>query len=142
MITITRVREYSRALKSINKKYITLEMLMKKTGRVGEVINDDLVYFDPLIKFDVAYNYATLLPKLEEYIANYEQTLQKPREIVPVKAKELDKYDSISDFIYQKMTIGKSGIIDKNRVLTDRELRALKRLINDEQARRKAEKKK
>ena len=142
MITITRVKEYSRTLKSINKKYITLEMLMKKTGRLGELINDDLVYFDPLIKFDVAYNYATLLPKLEEYIANYEQTLQKPREIVPVKAKELDKYDSISDFIYQKMTIGKSGIIDKNRVLTDRELRALKRLINDEQARRKAEKKK
>lgn len=142
MITITRVREYSRALKSINKKYVTLEMLMKKTGRVGEVINDDLVTFDPLIKFDVSYNYASLLPKLEEYIANYEQTVQKPREIVPVKAKELDKYDSIADFIYQKMTIGTSGIIDKNRVLTDRELRALKRLINDEQARRKAEKKK
>lgn len=115
---------------------------MKKTGRVGEVINDDLVTFDPLIKFDVSYNYASLLPKLEEYIANYEQTVQKPREIVPVKAKELDKYDSIADFIYQKMTIGTSGIIDKNRVLTDRELRALKRLINDEQARRKAEKKK
>ena len=38
------------------------------------------------------------------------------------------------------MTIGTSGIIDQNRELTDRELRALKRLINEEQARRKSRK--
>lgn len=137
MIGITRVREYARALRSFNRKYVTLEMLSKKTGRVPSVITDDLVYFNPLIKFDTNFNYLDLLPALEEHIAIYEETQQKPREIVPVTQKELDEYESIGDFIYKKMTIGNSGMIDQNRVLTDRELRALKRLINEEQKRRK-----
>jgi hypothetical protein len=112
-------------------------MLSKKIGIVGDVINNDLAYFDPLIKFDLNYNYKDLLDQLEEHIKNYEETKQKPRNIRPVQKKELDQFESIADFIYQKMTIGTSGIIDQNRELTDRELRALKRLINEEQARRK-----
>lgn len=140
MIKITRVRDYYRAIRSINRKHVTLEMLSKKIGIVGDVINNDLAYFDPLIKFDLNYNYKDLLDQLEEHIKNYEETKQKPRNIRPVQKKELDQFESIADFIYQKMTIGTSGIIDQNRELTDRELRALKRLINEEQARRKSRK--
>ena len=44
MIKITRVRDYYRAIRSINRKHVTLEMLSKKIGIVGDVINNDLAY--------------------------------------------------------------------------------------------------
>ena len=86
MIKITRVRDYYRAIRSINRKHATLEMLSKKIGIVGDVINNDLAYFDPLIKFDLNYNYKDLLDQLEEHIKIMKK-LQKPRNIRPVQKR-------------------------------------------------------
>jgi len=47
-----------------------------------------------------------------------------------ITKKETAPYNSVVDFIYEKMTFG--GIVDKTLVLKDGDLRMIKRLANDE----------
>ena len=72
---------------------------------------------------------------LEEENAKAE-TKTKP--VVRVTQKDMSAYDSICDFVYQKMTV--MGAVDRYTVLTDKDLKTLKKLINEEQARRKGKK--
>ena len=51
---------------------------------------------------------------------------------VVAKRKEVDEYESVSDFVYKKMTF--AGMVDRNLVLHEKDLRILKRLVNDELA--------
>ena len=55
---------------------------------------------------------------------------------VVVKKRDVEQYDSIYDFVYRKMT-NAGGLLDKNVILSDADLKILKKLISEEQARRK-----
>jgi len=135
-MNITTARKYLRALKNIKGKYATRDTLAKEVGIYPEVIAADLSIFDPMINLDYQYDLLVLIPDLEEYIAKLDQKNKKtnpPR----VKKSELTAYESIADFVFKKMTIGASGLIDQNVELSDHDLRILKRLINEEQKRRK-----
>ena len=52
-----------------------------------------------------------------------------------VKKGDVNAFNSVSDFIYRKMTY--NGIVDKNAYLSDKDLKLLKRIIAEEQKRRK-----
>ncbi|MDR0934829.1 MAG: hypothetical protein LBM03_00800 [Erysipelotrichaceae bacterium] len=138
--SITTLKKYLQALKKMKKKYVTSDILSRVVGVYPEVINDNLSFFDPIVNIDYQYNLMDLVNMIDEYILEQESK----KIVVPSKKlvtkKELDKYESIGDFVYQKMTIG--GIVDRNIILTNLELRELKKLITNEQLVRKNTKKK
>lgn len=132
---VTVIKKYLLALNKMKAKYVTSERLSKVLGVYPEVINEVLSYFEPMLVMDYSYNLMDLKPALEEY-AYDEDNKRTPITTGEVVTKRiLSQYQSIPDFIYQKMTIG--GMIDKNAYLSDQDLRALKRLIQEEQTKRK-----
>ncbi|MGI6713622.1 MAG: hypothetical protein ACOX3K_01000 [Bacilli bacterium] len=135
-MNITTARKYLRALKNVKGKYATRDTLAREIGVYPEIIAADLSLFDPIINLDDQYNLLPLISELEAYI---EKLAEKNKKKHPprVKKSEIGAYQSIGDFVFKKMTIGGSGLIDQNVELSDHDLRLLKRLINDEQKRRK-----
>ena len=135
--SVTTVKKYLVALTKKKAKYITSERLARIVGVYPEKINEDLSYFDPMIIMDYSYNLLDLVPQMKEYILNDEN--KKNQRVVKdvVTKKQLAQYDSIVDFVYKKMTITGSGLVNPNAELSDADLRALKRLIQEEQDRRK-----
>lgn len=135
--SVTVVKKYLTAIIKIKAKYVTSERLSKVVGVYPEIINEHLSYFDPMINMDYSYNLLDLVPTLEEYVSN-ESNKKTPivqKGQVLVTKNTLSEYDSVSDFIYKKMTIG--GFINKNAYLDDNDLRTLKRLAIEELAKRK-----
>ena len=137
---VTSLKKYLSGLKKMKKKYVTSELLSKEIGVYPEVINSDLLFFDPLVNIDYKYNLMDLITPIEEFIGKPKAPKKKKVDAKPIVKKKPLPYDSIGDFVYQKMTIG--GIVDRNVELTDQELRDLKKLISEEQLSRKPAKKK
>ena len=135
--SVTTVKKYIAALTKKKYMYIKSERLSMMIGISEEKINEDLSYFEPMIIMDYTYNLLDLIPALKEFVLNDEN--KKNQRVVKdvVTKKQLSQYDSIADFVYQKMTIPGSGLINQSVVLSDADLRALKRLIQEEQDRRK-----
>lgn len=133
--TVTTLKKYLAAMTKMKKKYITADSLSRVLGVYPEIINENLSFFDPMINMDYEYNLLDLVPQIKNYITEKEEN-KKPtpsRELVTKKV--VHEYNSIGDFLYQKMTIG--GLLDKNIVLSDKDLRILKKLITEEQNSRK-----
>lgn len=134
---ITELKKYLSAILKMNKKYVTTERLSKVVGVYPDVINETMIYFEPMINMDPDFNLMELVPVIKKYIIDKEEerssTLLKRN---TVTKKTLVEYDSIGDFVYKKFTIA-GGLLDKNAALTDKDLKILKRLINEEQAKRK-----
>ncbi len=132
------VKKYLNAILKLKKKYVTTERLSRVVGLYPEIINETLSYFEPTINMDPDYNLMELVPALKEFIEKAEENknnfLAKPQ--VVVKKKDVDQYDSIYDFVYRKMT-NAGGLLDKNVILSDADLKILKKLISEEQAKRK-----
>lgn len=132
------VKKYLNAILKLKKKYVTTERLSRVVGLYPEIINETLSYFEPTINMDPDYNLMELVPTLKEFIEKAEEDknnfLAKPQ--VVVKKKDVDQYDSIYDFVYRKMT-NAGGLLDKNVILSDADLKILKKLISEEQAKRK-----
>lgn len=132
------VKKYLNAILKLKKKYVTTERLSRVVGLYPEIINETLSYFEPTINMDPDYNLMELVPALKEFIEKAEEDknnfLAKPQ--VVVKKKDVDQYDSIYDFVYRKMT-NAGGLLDKNVILSDADLKILKKLISEEQAKRK-----
>ena len=137
--SVTTVKKYIAALTKKKYKYITRERLSMMIGVSEEKINEELSYFEPMIIMDYTYNLLDLIPVLREYVLNDEN--KKNQRVVKdvVTKKQLSQYDSIADFVYKKMTIPGSGLVNPSAdsELSDADLRALKRLIQEEQDRRK-----
>lgn len=132
---ITTLKKYLVAMTKMKKKYITADSLSRVLGVYPEIINENLSFFDPMINMDYEYNLLELVPQIKDYIAEKEEN-KKPavaRELVTKKV--VHEFNSIGDFLYQKMTIG--GLLDKNITLSDKDLRILKKLIAEEQKARK-----
>ena len=67
--------------------------------------------------------------QLNEYIEEESKKApKKPRVII--NKGHVEQYESVADFIYQKMTIG--GLVDRNAELSAVDLKILKKLIQAE----------
>ena len=89
---------------------------------------------------DTEFNLVELVPTLKKWLNDQEEnkTLTSNKK-TSLKKRDYEQYDSVSDFIYKRMTIV-GGLLDRNVVLSDQDLRILKKLVSDEQANRKNKK--
>ena len=133
--SLSQYKKYLSALNRSKHKYVTAEKLSREVGLYPEIISQDLSIFEPTLMMDPSFNLKELIPPLEEYITKKEEKKAPTNKVEAVRKTDLAKYDSVSDFVYQKMTFG--GIVDKTCYLSDKDLRALKKLVSEELARRK-----
>ena len=135
---ITILKKYLNAVSKINGKYVTAERLSRVIGVYPEIICENLSYFEPTLLLDNSFNLLEIIPDIKNYIAAEEE--KKANQLLLKKElitkKQIDEYDSIADFLYKKMTNG-LGLLDREAVLSEKDLRVLKRLVNDELAKRK-----
>ena len=138
---VNDVKKYLNAIIKLNKKYVTSERLSKVVGVYPEIINEQLSFFEPTLMMDPEYNLLELVPTLKKYIIDKEESKNNTLVRQPsIHKKQLDQYESINDFVYKKMT-SVGGLLDRNVVLSDTDLRVLKKLIVEEQQARKSTKK-
>ena len=130
------LKKYLNGLLKLNKKYVTSERLSKYVGVYPEIINEHLSYFEPTLMMDPEYNLMELVPTIKNYLVEQEENKTLIKKNPSIKKVDLNKYESINDFIYQKMT-SVGGLLDRNVVLSDQDLRVLKKLVAEEQANRK-----
>ena len=130
--SVTVLKKYLTAMSKKKVKYMTCERLSNLVGVYPEVIAETLSYFDPMINMDPAYDLLVLIPQIKEYIQNEEDKKAPTAPKVVATRKDINGYESVSDFVYKKMTF--AGMVDRNLVLNEKDLRILKRLVNDELA--------
>ena len=134
--SVNVLKKYLSALTKIKAKYVTAERLSRVIGVYPEVINETLSYFEPMLMMDPEYNLLALVPEIKKYLNELEEKKTAPiQPVETVSRKQLEEYESVVDFIYKKMSIG--GIIDRGYELSDKDLRLLKKLINEELEKRK-----
>ena len=129
---ITVLKKYLTAMSKNKVKYMTWERLSRIVGVYPEVIAENLSYFDPLLNMDPSYDLLVLIPQIKEYIQEEEEKKTNNAPKVVATRRDIDEYESVSDFVYKKMTF--AGMVDRNLVLNEKDLRILKRLVNDELA--------
>ncbi len=121
-----------------------MEMLSKAVGLYPDVLADDLLYFNPMVKMDPSLDMNSLTSALDAYVAALDLEKAK-RPLVKrslVTQGELAAYSSIADFVYKKMTSA-GGLVSPSLVLSDHDLRLLQKLVAQEvSARKKAKRKK
>ena len=132
---VSDIKKYLNGILKINKKYVTTERLSRYVGVYPEIINGHLSYFEPMLNMDPDFNLMEIVPKLKEYIVSKEENKNTLIKKPPVRKNNLMEYESIQDFIYKKLTFG--GVVDRNAQLSDMDLRILKKLIQEEQNKRK-----
>ena len=137
--SVKDLKKYLQGMAKLPKaKYITSERLSRIVGIYPEVINENLSYFDPMVKMDYEFNLLELVPQMKKFIEAKEAKRAPTPKPVVVKKDEIDLYDNYFDFIYKKLTYG--GMIDKSVELSDKDLKILKKLISEELANRKCKK--
>ena len=122
----TTAKKYLSAINSSKRRHLTCEALSLSMGIYPELIAQDLSEFEPMLAMDPSYDLRDLVPALEEYIEKMSQEKKEPR--IVVKKAEIDEYKSIGDFIYQRMTVG--GLVNRNLELNEKDLKALRKLVN------------
>lgn len=135
--SITTIKKYLSSLKKLKRKYVTSEIFSNVIGVYPDVLNETFSYFDPMVNLDFSYNILDLIPMMENYIEEYENSRDKssaPKHIIT--RKKMVEFSSINDFIFKKMT-DSGGIVDRNVVLKTEDLKILRKLINEELAKRK-----
>ena len=132
------LKKYLNAMTKNKVKYMTCERLSRIVGVYPEVIAEALSYFDPLLNMDPSYDLLVLIPQIKEYIQEEEEKKASNAPKIMAKKKDINEYESVSDFVYKKMTF--AGMVDRNLVLNEKDLRILKRLVNDELAELKKKK--
>ena len=125
----TTAKKFLTAIEGSKKKYLTCESLSKVMGIYPEIIAEQLSYFEPMLAMDPSYDLKDLIPALNKYIEE-EEAKKIKKDVVKVSKKDLTGYKSISDFIYKKMTF--NGLVDRNASLSEKDLRALKKLVQAE----------
>ena len=130
--SVTVLKKYLNAMTKKKVKYMTCEKLSHIIGVYPDVIADTLSFFEPMLKMDPSYDLLALIPQIKEYIQNEEDKKSPSAPKVVATKKDVVPYESVSDFVYRKMTF--AGMVDRNLVLNEKDLRILKRLVNDELA--------
>ncbi len=130
----TLAKKYLSNIKNYKKKYLTSEQLSKHIGIYPEIISSELSYFEPMLAMDPSFNLKDLMPQIEEYIASIESSKEKIKHFEA--KKESKNYSGVTDFVYKKMTVV-GGLVDKSIVLSDEDLKVLRKLVNEELISRK-----
>ena len=130
--SVTVLKKYLNAMSKNKVKYMTCERLSRIVGVYPEVIAENLSFFDPMLNMDPSYDLLALIPQIKEYITSEEEKKAPATPKVVATKKDIDGYESVSDFVYKRMTF--AGMVDRNLVLSEKDLRVLKRLVNDELA--------
>ena len=130
--SVTVLKKYLNAMSKNKVRYMTCERLSRIVGVYPEVIAENLSYFDPMLNMDPSYDLLSLIPQIKDYIKDEEEKKTPSAPKVVATRKDIDGYESVSDFVYKKMTF--AGMVDRNLVLNEKDLRVLKRLVNDELA--------
>ncbi len=142
--SISRLRRIKAVLEKKQKKYVTLDMLSKYVGLYPDVIAEELLYFEPMVKMDPSLNMMDILPSINEFLREIDEENKAKRESKPkrqiIRKKELLEYKSIGDFIYRKMA-GPGGLVSPSLELNDHDLRILELLVKKETATRKKKRK-
>ena len=135
---VADLKKYLNGIIKANKKYVTTERLSRVVGIYPEIIAEHLSYFEPTLLMDPDFNLMELVPAVKKFIIDKEEAKNNVpvNKKVAIKKKQLEEFESIQDFIYRKMTVA-GGLLDKNAYLSDTDLRILKKLIAEEQAKRK-----
>lgn len=132
---ICRVASFLR--KNKNKKVVSLDYLSSGIGFYSDVLSNDLVYFEPMIRMDPTLNMQNLLPSLVQYVEEEKKARalkpKKPRQIA--RKKEVSEYKDYVDFIYRKMT-GPGGLLSLDASLSDHDLHVLEVLLRNEKKKR------
>lgn len=136
--SVTTLKKYLNVMSKMKAKYITSEKLSYKVGVYPDVINEAFSYFDPMVNFDSSYDLLELVDKVEAYIKEKE-TNKVVVHRVTVKKKEVDQYTNTVDYIYKNLAVG--GFVDKNKVLSEGELKILQKLIKNDLNRLQGKKK-
>ena len=130
--SVTVLKKYLNAMSKNKVKYMTCERLSNLVGVYPEVIAENLSYFDPLLNMDPSYDLLVLIPQIKKYIQDEEDKKAPAMPKIMATKRDVVEYESVSDFVYKKMTF--AGMVDRNLVLNEKDLRVLKRLVNDELA--------
>ena len=125
----TTAKKYLSAIEGSKKRYVTCENLSRVMGIYPEVIAEQLSYFEPMLAMDPSYDLKDLIPAISSYIEEEEAKKEK-KDVVKVYKKDLGGYKSVADFLYRKMTI--NGLVDRNASLSEVDLKALKKLVQQE----------
>ena len=137
--SVKDLKKYLQGMAKLPKaKYITAERLSRIIGIYPDVINENLSYFDPMVMMDYEFNLLELVPTIKKFIEAKEAKRAPTPKPVVVKKDEVQEYEDYFDFIYKKLTYG--GMIDRNAHLSDKDLKILRKLINEELANRKGKK--
>lgn len=130
--SVTVLKKYLNLMSKNKVKYMTSERLSRLVGVYPDVINETLSYFDPMINMDPSYDLLVLIPQMKEYIQQEEEKKSNNAPKVMATKRDIVEYESVTDFVYKKMTF--AGMVDRSLVLNEKDLRVLKRLVNDELA--------
>ena len=130
--SVAVLKKYLNAMTKKKVKYMTAERLSHIIGVYPDVIAETLSFFEPMLKIDSSFDLLTLIPQIKEYIQNEEDKKSPSAPKVVATKKDIVEYESVSDFVYKKMTF--AGMVDRNVQLSEKDLRILKRLVNDELA--------
>ena len=130
--SVTVLKKYLSAMTKKKVKYMTAERLAHIIGVYPDVIAETLSFFEPMLKMDPSYDLLVLIPQIKEYIQSEEDKKSTNAPKVVATKKDVVEYESVSDFVYKKMTF--AGMVDRNVQLNEKDLRILKRLVNDELA--------
>ena len=133
--SVSTLKKYLAAMSKIKAKYITSERLSSVIGIYPEIINENLAYFDPMLKMDSTANLLELVPDIKKFIEDEEQKKAPAIHVAPVYKKEVEEFKDVNDFVYRKYAVG--GMINKSAELSDKDLRILKKLVAEELAKRK-----
>lgn len=125
----TTAKKYLTAIEGSKRKFLTCEGLSKTMGIYPEIIAEQLSYFEPMLAMDPSYDLKDLVPALEKYIEEQSKVQKAP--VVKVTKKEVHEYKSVADFLYKKMTVV-GGLVDRNAVLSEVDLKILKKIVQDE----------
>lgn len=136
-VSITALKKYVISIKKAKSKILTLDAFSKIVGIYPDVLAEQLSLFDPMITMNIEYDVKELLPAMEKYIEDEESSKIKVNREAVFK-KDLLPYSSVQEFIYGKLTI--DGIVDKSASLSDKDLKILKKIINEELKKRKTRK--
>ena len=112
--------------------------LIAYCGRVSRSHCWSIIIFWSNAKHGPIFWLISAIPQIKEYIQEEEEKKSTNAPKVVKKKKDINEYESVSDFVYKKMTF--AGMVDRNLVLSEKDLRIMKRLVNDELAELKKKK--
>lgn len=125
---LSNLKKYDKFLKSTNKKIVDVDTLSKGVNIKADLIIDDLIYFEPMLRMIVEnYNFRNLEINIEDYISNSIKKETKKK----TKRLKYDPNQTTMDFIYSKLLLD-NGFIDRHYKFSNQDLKHLRYLINKE----------